>query len=53
MFNMGGGNWGNNLTSDSLMPVSALCAENRINTLIFKLSVELIAALYYLRKLPM
>ena len=36
MSNMGGGNWGNDLTSESLMPVSALCAENKINNLILK-----------------
>ena len=38
MSNMRGGNWGNDLTSESLMPVSALCAESKTNTLISKIT---------------
>ena len=38
MSNMGGGDWGNDLTSESLMPVSALCAESKINNLILKIT---------------
>ena len=40
MSNMGGGDWGNDLTSESLMPVSALCAESKINNLILLLVIK-------------
>ena len=33
---LGGGKWGEHLDLDSLKPVSALCAENRIDKAIIK-----------------
>ena len=37
---MGGGSWENQLISESLMPGSALCADNRVNAILLKVQID-------------